>query len=137
MWAEALTLLDEAERLQRQFFRLAQGGPGEDACAPGVTAWEPPIDLVESAECIVVTVALPGVAAEHLTVTMAADAVTITGARPFPATAPDARILRVEIPYGRFVRRVPLPMRRLEMEGRALCDGCLTLTFRKKEEVVE
>ena len=42
MWGEALSLLEQAERLQRQFFRV-----GSSAAA---RTWEPPVDLVESGD---------------------------------------------------------------------------------------
>ena len=47
-------------------------------------------------------------------------------------TGNGARIHRVEIPYGRFSRRVLLPNHRLELAGRRYADGCLTLTFAKR-----
>ena len=41
MWGEALSLMDQADRLQRQFFRM---GAGAAACA-----WEPPAGLRDRA----------------------------------------------------------------------------------------
>jgi HSP20 family molecular chaperone IbpA len=37
----------------------------------------------------------------------------------------------MELPYGRFERRVALPPGRFELSGRDLVDGCLTVTLRK------
>ena len=54
MWGEALSLLEQADRLHRQFCRPAS------AHAP---VWEPPIDVVETADTLSVHVALPGVPA--------------------------------------------------------------------------
>jgi hypothetical protein len=48
MWSEALSMLDRAERLQRQFFHHA------------AASWEPPADIVETAEHVQVQLALPG-----------------------------------------------------------------------------
>ena len=46
-------------------------------------------------------------------------------------------IHRVEIPYGRFERRIVLPLEDpylpLDLVEKTLADGVLTLTFRKKE----
>jgi len=127
MWGEALSLLEQAERLQRQFFRL------ESARAPA-PSWEPPIDVIETADALVVEVALPGVVADAVTIGMDAGGVTISALRAFPAREGSARIRRVEIPYGRFERRIALPMHALELAGRTLRDGCLTLEFAKRKE---
>ncbi len=55
MWAQACALIDEAERMHRQFFRL---GVSERTQA----VWEPPVDVFEDDSEVVVVVALPGVA---------------------------------------------------------------------------
>jgi HSP20 family molecular chaperone IbpA len=43
---------------------------------------------------------------------------------------------RIEIPYGRFERRIGLPLAdsyaALELAGECLAEGVLTLTFRRK-----
>ena len=52
MWTQACALLDEAERMHRQFFRL---GVSERTQA----VWEPPVDVFEDDSDIVVVVALP------------------------------------------------------------------------------
>jgi len=127
MWGEALSLLDQADRLQRQFFRLESAR----AQAP---SWEPPIDVVETADAVVIHVALPGVPADAVTIGVDAGGITISALRPFPAREGGARIRRVEIPYGRFERRIALPMQALELSGRILQDGCLTLTLAKRME---
>ena len=126
MWGEALSLLERAERLQRQFFRV---GPSAAA-----RTWEPPADLVESGDALRVHVALPGVGAESVAIGIERDAVTISALREFPASEAGARIHRLEIPYGRFERRIALPMHALELTGRTLANGLLTLTFAKRKE---
>jgi HSP20 family protein len=127
MWGEALSMLEQAERLQRQFFRV---GPSAAA-----RTWEPPLDLVESSDALRVHVALPGVGAESVAIGIEHDAVTISALRAFPASEAGARIHRLEIPYGRFERRIALPMHALELTGRTLANGLLTLTFAKRKEV--
>jgi len=123
MLGEALSLLDQADRLQRQFFRLGSAA---------ANIWEPPVDIVETADSVIVHVALPGVAADSITIGLEPDAVTVSALRPFAGAAPGAaRIHRIEIPYGRFQRRVELPMHALQFSGKTLAGGCLTLTFAK------
>lgn len=126
MWAEALSMFDEAERLQRQFFRAG--------CEAAEASWEPPIDVIEVADALVLQVALPGVAEDSIMLGIEAGAVTISALRPFAAGAGagGARIHRVEIPHGRFRRRVALPNHRLALVEKAYRDGCLTLTFAKR-----
>ncbi len=117
-------MLDEAERLHRQFFRAGSTTP---------RCWEPPIDVVESVDAVFVYIALPGVPADSIVVGLAPNGITVAGIRAFPAPRA-ARIHRVEIPYGRFERRIPLPLHALEPGPRELADGCLILTFRKLKE---
>ena len=44
-----------------------------------------------------------------------------------------ARILALEIPYGWFQRRIGLPLQALTLANKRMQDGCLTLTFSRKE----
>ena len=142
MWNEALSMLEQAERLHRQFARFGDpaGARAGSLARPepqsGPT-WEPPVDIIETADRVSVHVALPGVAAESVAVTLEPTAITVTAQRGFPGGDRRARVHRLEIPFGRFVRRIPLPAgltaHALELVGRSLADGCLTLTFRKME----
>jgi HSP20 family molecular chaperone IbpA len=124
MWAEACELLDRAERLHRQFF-VPQRSKGR-----GPT-WEPPVDLLETEGELWICVALPGVAKEHLEVLVDHGVLIVTGERPMPGSTQGTRIHRLEIPFGRFERRVELPSGRFDVIKRDLIDGCLTLGLRK------
>ena len=121
MWGEALSLLEQADRLHRQFVR---------ASLSEAQSWEPPVDVMESEEAVIIHVALPGVPSEAVALDFDPCGITVSGVRAFPATAA-ARIHRIEIPYGRFLRRIPLPMQALEPAAQKLVDGCLVLTFSK------
>ncbi|WP_150105064.1 Hsp20/alpha crystallin family protein [Pseudogulbenkiania ferrooxidans] len=125
MWGDALSLLEQAERLHCQFFR---SGPARAPCL------EPPIDVVESEDAMIVYVALPGVPAAAIVVAFEPGGVTVAAERRFPASRA-AHIHRIEIPYGRFERHIPLPLHILEPAPPELADGCLVLTFRKVREV--
>ncbi len=125
MWSEALSVLDRADRLHRQFF----AAPFADR-AP---AWEPPIDVSEAGDALRVHVALPGVPADAITVALDHEGIIVSALRPFPCRDEGARIHRVEIPYGRFERHIPLPTQSIELFEKTLADGILTLTFRRKE----
>jgi HSP20 family protein len=128
MWGEALSMLDRAQRLQRQFF------------THDVVAWEPPVDIVENGDTLEVHVALPGVSADGITIGIDPAGITISAIRPFPCRGEhheNSQIHRLEIPYGRFERHIGLPLADpytpLELVGKLLADGVLTLTFRRKE----
>ena len=123
MWAEALDLLEQAERVHRAQFR--PGPARHTAC------WEPPIDLFEAEGELWIQVALPGVKRDQLEVTVAEGVLSIAGERPLPLPRSAGTIHRLEIPHGRFERRLGLPPGRYELGRRDLIDGCLTLTLRK------
>ncbi len=120
--AEALELLQEADRINRRFFTVSLGRE-----AP---AWQPPIDIVERGRTLVVQVALPGVALDSLDVRTDGARLHVAGARR-QAAGPGDIIHRLEIPYGRFERRIELPPGRYELMASNLCDGCLALQLRR------
>ncbi len=120
MFAEACALLKQAEHLHRQFFELSRGG----------ARWEPPIDVFETERQLWIIAALPGVAPEAVHVEIEGELLIITGTRPLPSKERNANIVRLEIPYGCFERRVALSPR-LRLSTRELQHGCLVLTFAK------
>lgn len=122
MWAEALEMLHDAERLQRQFFRI-----GTLQRAP---CWEPPVDLYESGDELTLLVALPGVTPQQLEVVLAPNLIIVRGERSLPANSRHATIHRLEIPYGQFERRISLSADRYELVDQRLEHGCLALTLR-------
>jgi len=124
MWAQACDFIAQAERMHRQFFRLA-ASPRTQA------VWEPPVDMFEDEREIVVVVALPGVSAERVEVTSEPGALVVRAESPLPFAGSRRVVRRLEIPYGCFERRIPLPEVRLEAGTRELADGCLILRLRK------
>ena len=122
VWAEALELLRGTERLQRRLFQI---GAAE---APG---WEPPVDLYETGDGLTLCVALAGVAANELEVSLESGSVVVRGERAFPVEYQRAIIYRLEIPYGRFERRIALPSGQYRLVDRLLANGCLTLDLRR------
>jgi HSP20 family protein len=123
MWAEAVEKLDRAERLHRRFFDF--GGAAEPA-------WEPPIDVFETAEGLFIDVALPGVDPAQVEVTFGSDGLRIVAERPASPIAQRARVHRLELPFGRMARRIPLPAGRYELVENDLANGCLRLVLRKR-----
>lgn len=124
MWAEACEMVERAERLHRQFFQLATGAAGDPV-------WEPPCDIIETADEVAMVVALPGVEPGHTQVRVEDDVLVVSGVRPVPPAYRAAAIHRLEIPHGRFERRIRLMWGRLELRRRDMVHGCLVLTFAK------
>ncbi len=122
MWAEACELIDRAERMQRQFFQLGR------TAAP---AWAPPVDVYETETELAILVALPGVNADQLQVAVEAGTLVVSGVRALPAAVRHAEIHRLEIPHGRFERRIELPQGLYRLEHQELTNGCLLLGLRK------
>ena len=120
MWAEACALIKQAEQLQRQFFEPSREG----------ARWEPPVDVFETERQVWIIAALPGVAPEAVRVEIEGPTLIIAGIRPLPSKGRKANIVRLEIPYGRFERRITLSPR-LRLAERELLNGCLVLTFSK------
>jgi HSP20 family protein len=129
MWAEASDLLDRAERLQRQFFVL--GSIDERKVGRSRPAWQPPVDFLETVSELQIVVALPGVGPEHVQVVFGDGTLIVVGYRDLPARSRGAAIHRIEIPYGRFERRIALPAGHYELDRRELAHGCLFITLRK------
>lgn len=122
MWSEALRVLERAERMQRGFF---------EPRSRSVRGWQPPADIYETEDHVWTVIALPGVSADDLNVTLRANWLEIRGVRPLPVEAQRGAIRRLELPYGEFERRLELPCYVFELEGQSLTEGCLYLKLRK------
>ncbi len=124
LWAEAVDLLEQAERMQRQFFRLAAG--------EARPRWEPPVDVYSRGDEILVEVALPGVPSERVELVCAPGELVVRGERRLPGGWSAAPIHRLEIPYGRFERRLTLPAGTWELVAREFANGCLQLLLARR-----
>jgi HSP20 family protein len=118
MWVEACEVLDRAERLQRQFLRYV--GRGVDA-----VVWEPPVDIQETADGLILLFALPGVFPEEISLTLEPTELVVSARRPLKLAHADAVIRRLEIPHGRFFRRIPLAGVPLKLAASRYENGCL------------
>jgi HSP20 family protein len=123
MLSEAIDQLTRAERLHRQFFSLHPTGTGE-------ASWEPPIDVLETDEELLILVALPGVDLDQVDVVIDDGTLIISGQRTLPAELRNARIRRLELPQGRFERRLVLPPGRFAVSRFAI-NGCVALRLEK------
>jgi HSP20 family protein len=123
MWTRACAMIDRAEQLHRQFLQPAAESIYE-------MTWEPPVDVTATDSDILITVALPGVERDAVEVTVDDDGILVVGFRP-GAIPRAGTVHRLEIPYGRFERRIAFPAGRLRLGQSELANGCLMLKFFK------
>jgi HSP20 family molecular chaperone IbpA len=123
MWAEARRVIERAERVHQRFFELS--GAAAQPC------WEPPVDMVETDAALFIEIALPGVDPQRIEARFEQGLLVLIAERDLPLPAEPAVIRRLELPYGRFERRIALPGGRYELERRQLINGCLQLALRK------
>jgi HSP20 family protein len=124
MWSEACEMIARAERMHRELFRPA----GTQATR---TAWEPPVDILETESELLVLVALPGVDMDGAQVVIEGADLVIAGTRVLPPELRTATIHRLELPQGQFYRRLRLPAGRYTGVRRAAAAGYLVITLQK------
>lgn len=123
MWADAVALLDRADRLHRQFFEVS---------SVRRAGWEPPVDVFETDHALWVVVALPGVNGDQVELAIRGGDLVVAGVRTLPRELRGAVIHRLELPAGRFERRIELPPGHYELVERRFGEGCLSLGLRKR-----
>ena len=74
IWQRANNLLQQAERIHRNFLQVAAGVHYQ-----AVQGWEPPVNVVETDESLWVILAVPGVAADRVDVRLEGRELVIRG----------------------------------------------------------
>jgi len=103
IWQRANDLLQQAERIHRNFLQIAAGARYQAS-----HGWEPPVNVVETDESLWVILAVPGVAVDRVDVRLEGRELVISGERPLPRCCNDGELKIWEIPLGRFERRLRL-----------------------------
>src|ERR1035437_963863 len=124
MWFEACDMLARAERLHREFFQPVRSGLR-------TPSWEPPVDIIETERDVLVLVALPGVDPDRVEAAIDGADLVVAGSRVLPTELRTAVIHRLELPQGRFERRVRLPAGRYAAVRRTMSHGCVLITLEK------
>lgn len=124
MWAEALQMLAQAERMHHQVFRPQTAGRLRPS-------WEPPVDVLETEREVLILAALPGVDMQKVEAVIENGILILSGERTVPAELRTARIHRMELPQGRFERRIELPPGHYGEVRRFEVNGCLAVTLAK------
>lgn len=123
MWFDAVDRLSRAQRLHQQFFTLNQHGAGP--------AWQPPVDVLETETEVLIFCALPGVDPNSVDAAIEGSALVVSGKRDLPEELRTAQIHQLELPHGRFARRIPLPAGRYDSVKRQAINGCLIVSLQK------
>ena len=125
MLSDAIETLARAERLQQRFLVL------QPLAGTREPSWEPPIDVLETDSEVLIFIALPGVDPDEVEAVIDQEAtLVISGRRVLPAQLRNARIHRLELPQGRFERRIALPVGRYTIT-RFAENGCVGLRLAK------
>lgn len=118
-------MLARAERMQRQLFEPRLGERAQPVC------WEPPADMFETAQEVIVMVALLGVDPAAARVTIENGVLEVFAQRGLPKELGNAAIHRLELPQGCFKRQLRLPPGRYGDIRRSMANGCLVVSLRK------
>ena len=132
IWQRANDLLQQAERIHRNFLQVAAGARYR-ASHGRTPSWEPPVNVVETDESLWVISALAGVAVDRVEVRLEGRDLVIAGQRPLPKCCQDGELKLWEIPFGRFERRVTLVGGKnpLLLGNISFQDGLLIIELRK------
>ena len=132
IWHRASVLLQQAERIHRNFLQVAAGARYRTSRGER-PSWEPPINVVETEEGLWVISALAGVAADRVKVGLEGCELVISGERPLPRCCNDGELKIWEIALGGFERRLrlvagesPLTVTKISLQ-----DGLLIIELRK------
>ncbi|MBX3502843.1 MAG: Hsp20/alpha crystallin family protein [Alphaproteobacteria bacterium] len=123
MWSEALQMLARAEGLHREVFRPRP--------SPREATWEPPVDVLETDDAVLILLALPGVDPAQVKVVIEGGILVVTGERVLPDELRRAVIHRLELPRGHFERRLELPAGRYDSARNFAANGCLVVHLGK------
>ncbi len=126
-----IKIFDDLDRLFTGF--------AENTYSTSRAAWSPLYDLFVTKEKLVIVVELPGVEKEEISVSISTRGLIIRGKREAPKLVREGQIFyNLEIPFGRFERRIPFPIDvRIKEVDINLANGLLTLIFPLKGEYLE
>jgi HSP20 family protein len=132
-WEPFQDLLGAQEEMNQMSPRLAhalglhgqrQGAAvGSMASMETSPVWAPALDISERTDAYLVTVELPGVGLDDLTITLEDNLLTIQGERLFAHESSEEQFHRIERSYGAFRRSITLPAHVIGDEVRASIDG--------------
>ena len=132
-WTPFQDLMALQEEMNRRFDQAFRGGTGEEA-SWGQRTWSPPVDIYETPDALILSVDLPGVSKEGVSIEIHQNTLILKGQRPQNTEVKDDRYHRVERAYGPFQRTFMLPMQVDQEKVQAMYhDGVLELHLPKLE----
>ncbi len=132
-------LFGSAEKLRKELERLLekakdQGEKALDAIGLRGGQWQPPVDLTESTDEVIIVVDVPGLTADKLGLEIVGNMLTISGERPECASEASEVVHLRQRPNGKFARAVPLPVSvNHEKIVAEVHNGVLTIRLAKAE----
>lgn len=97
--------------------------------------WQPPVDIFEDENSVVIKVELPGIDQKDIEVRIEDNTLTLRGERKHDTDVKKENYHRIERYYGGFQRSFSLPHTVDQEKVKAACErGVLTITLPKREE---
>lgn len=126
------TNFSELDKIQRQIEQVF-----DEVSGNAERYGQPPVELRETPETLVLRAVLPGIDSKELDVQATREAVLIAGKYSYEAPTDKSRYFRSEFPRGQFRRVISLPVPIQNTKVKAdYSDGILTLTLPKTPEVI-
>lgn len=130
---------DEIENMQKQMDRFLDhfAGPKRPVCFYSPSAWQPPMDIYETADDLVVVIAASGLDRDSLEISIDRNMLTIKGERHDLLRGVREKYHLAEIAFGPFERVVELPTAVDSAQSSASYkDGMLAIVLPKAAERV-
>jgi HSP20 family protein len=114
---------------------LGRHGQWQGTAMANAPTWAPALDISERKDAYLVTVELPGVKLDDLTITLEDGMLTIQGERHFADESSEQQFHRIERRYGSFRRAITLPAHVMaDAVEASVEDGVLQILVPKAEE---
>jgi HSP20 family protein len=114
---------------------LGRHGQWQGTAMANAPTWAPALDISERKDAYLVTVELPGVKLDDLTITLEDGMLTIQGERHFADESSEQQFHRIERRYGAFRRAITLPAHVMaDAVEASVEDGVLQILVPKAEE---
>jgi HSP20 family molecular chaperone IbpA len=129
-WQQASDLMEQADRIQTNFLRIAASHYLVLNSPAG--AWAPPVNVVDTGQACWVIAALPGTETNQVEIHLEGNELIITGTRRLPPCCAEGEFTIWEIPLGRFERRLRLaPGVKFTIGETRIVDGLLIAQLKK------
>jgi HSP20 family protein len=128
--------VDTLFRFHREMDRPFRPDPAESGALNGQGSWQPPMDVVETAEAVLCLLELPSMRRDDVSITLEDNVLTVSGEKRLRRDGNQEGELRLhERRYGRFQRSLTLPRYVDGSQVRASFeDGLLAITLPKVEQ---